>query len=88
MPVKATAIEVLKKTKTRCTLKQLMSRSLLLASGPLMARRPKHRKCQSVSDIKRNGAKSTLVKVAPQPFALRDSFGKTNNSRAAPMLIE
>jgi restriction system protein len=40
------------------------------------------------SDIKSNGDNSPFVKVGPQTFALRESFGEANNSRAAPTPVE
>ena len=85
MSVKAAATEVLKKAKTPLHAKAIAEQIIAAGLWTSDGKTPEATVSASLySDIKKNGDKSTFVKVGPQTFALRDST--EISSGAAPVL--
>ena len=89
MSVKAAATEVLKKAKTplhaKAIAEQIIASGLWTSDG----KTPEATVSASLySDIKKNGDKSTFVKVGPQTFALRDSTEMPSGAGPVPAAVQ
>ena len=74
MSVKAAATEVLKKAQSPLHAKAIAEQIIAAGLWTSDGKTPEATVSASLySDIKKNGDKSTFVKVGPQTFALRDS---------------